>query len=205
MALNPIWTEPVELDPVTNPILTTDVVNEQVFQNLLSLKSATNDFQLIQQSKVITTLPTTSGHYPIGYNLEKTWQYTNSKDNLILFINYPIMDGFPTYRTYNSKIYYKQGSKETDIISSFTMIPSTNRVNFSGDTLPFAGNWRSQDSGPRMIQKIHDMVKLVINIPLGITTISIQIQVDTNSSGESEVKRLFKIFMDGVTMYGINV
>ena len=200
MALNPIWTEPVELDPVTNPILTTDVVNEQVFQNLLSLKSATNDFQLIQQSKVIATLPTTSHAYTIGYNLEKTWQYTNSKDNLILFINYPIMEGFPTYRTYNSRMYYKQGSKETDIISSFNAIASINRANFSGDTLPFGRN-----TSPRIIQKIHDVVKLVINIPLGITTITFQAQVDTNSSGESEVKRLFKIFMDGVTMYGINV
>ena len=203
MALNPIWTEPVELDPVTNPILTTDVVNEQVFQNLLSLKSATNDFQLIQQSKVITTLPTTSGHYTIGYNLEKTWQYTNSKDNLILFINYPIIDGLPSdHKSYKSRMYYKQGSKETDIISSFTGIASINNTNFTRETLPF--NAKTNNFG-RILQRIHDIVKLVINIPLGITTISIQIQVETNSSNESEVKRLFKIFMDGITMYGINV
>ena len=56
MTLDRIWTPPVEIDPNNNPELTTDIVNDQIFQNLLFLNSTVpltviNDWNIVDMNK----------------------------------------------------------------------------------------------------------------------------------------------------------
>ena len=52
MTLDSVWTPPVEIDPTNNPELTTDIVNEQIFQNLLFLNT-TQPFTVISDWDIV--------------------------------------------------------------------------------------------------------------------------------------------------------
>ena len=52
MTLDNVWTPPVEIDPTNNPELTTDIVNEQIFQNLLFLNS-TQPFTVVSDWDIV--------------------------------------------------------------------------------------------------------------------------------------------------------
>ena len=52
MTLDNVWTPPVEIDPTNNPELTTEIVNEQIFQNLLFLNS-TQPFTVVSDWDIV--------------------------------------------------------------------------------------------------------------------------------------------------------
>ena len=52
MTLDNIWTPPVEIEPTNNPELTTQIVNEQIFQNLLFLNS-TQPFTVVSDWDIV--------------------------------------------------------------------------------------------------------------------------------------------------------
>ena len=90
MPLNPIWTPPVEMDEVDNPNLTVRTVNEQIFQNLLALRTPTSTIEEIDSEAYTPT-----EQYP-GYRgsltriRNKRWRFNSTTPNILVSVNFNI-------------------------------------------------------------------------------------------------------------------